>query len=303
MVNQKELCNRFECIRTHSQNNERAPHKPLLILCAIARCLNGKERLVTFDQAKEQFQPILKKPYGRKGSQVLHPFWRLKHDNQIWEVTNDQMVILTSSGDPRIESLRKNNCQGGFTYEVYHTLRNNPNLAIEIVHFLLLEHFPETLHHDILADTGLTETIQQHEFSYSFDKYGLSRRRKRDPLFAKQVTRAYGNQCAVCNFAVSLDGNNIIGLEAAHIKWHSHKGPDEINNGLSLCSLHHKLFDLGAFTLSKDDYSVQVSDCAIVNGSFDPLYPFDSKVINLPFDEIHYPNKSFLDWHQQEVFK
>lgn len=44
-------------------------------------------------------------------------------------------------------------------------------------------------------------------------------------------------------------GNVSAGLEAAHIQWHTAGGPDVEANGLSLCALHHKLFDLGAFTL------------------------------------------------------
>src|SRR5436189_6378643 len=37
----------------------------------------------------------------------------------------------------------------------------------------------------------------------------------------------------------------------AHIRWHQAGGPDIENNGLALCVLHHKTFDLGAFTLSE----------------------------------------------------
>jgi putative restriction endonuclease len=43
------------------------------------------------------------------------------------------------------------------------------------------------------------------------------------------------------------------GLEAAHIKWHTAGGPSVEANGIALNSLHHKLFDLGAFTLSIED--------------------------------------------------
>jgi len=48
-------------------------------------------------------------------------------------------------------------------------------------------------------------------------------------------------------------------LEAAHIKWHQAGGPDTIDNGLALCSLHHKLLDLGALGIS-NEFTVIVSD-------------------------------------------
>ncbi|MBT3074843.1 HNH endonuclease [Streptomyces sp. COG21] len=43
-----------------------------------------------------------------------------------------------------------------------------------------------------------------------------------------------------------------VGLEAAHVRWWSHDGPDEVDNGLCLCSLHHKLFDRGVLGLGED---------------------------------------------------
>ena len=43
----------------------------------------------------------------------------------------------------------------------------------------------------------------------------------------------------------SLD-QETLGIEAAHIKWHQAGGPDTEDNGLALCTLHHKRFDRGA---------------------------------------------------------
>ena len=50
---------------------------------------------------------------------------------------------------------------------------------------------------------------------------------------------------------MQFDGQPI-GLEAAHIKWHSVGGPPEVENGLALCVLHHKFFDSGLFTVLAD---------------------------------------------------
>jgi HNH endonuclease len=46
------------------------------------------------------------------------------------------------------------------------------------------------------------------------------------------------------------------GLEAAHIKWFQARGPDVVQNGLALCSLHHKIFDLGAFTVLPESHQI-----------------------------------------------
>lgn len=66
-------------------------------------------------------------------------------------------------------------------------------------------------------------------------------KRSRDPNFRNKILRAYKYSCAVCGFNVRL-GNNLVGIEAAHIKWHQAGGPDREDNGIALCSMHHKLF-------------------------------------------------------------
>jgi putative restriction endonuclease len=99
---------------------------------------------------------------------------------------------------------------------------------------LLERHFPESIHPDILDAVGLTPGAAPAE-------------RKRDPKFRQRVLVAYEWRCAVCGFDVRL-GSVSIGLDAAHIRWHQAGGPDTEVNGLALCVLHHKTFDLGAFS-------------------------------------------------------
>lgn len=75
-------------------------------------------------------------------------------------------------------------------------------------------------------------------------------RKRRAPRagFAEEVLQAYAYACAFCGFDGAL-GRDPVGLEAAHVHWHSQDGPDEVNNGLALRSLHHSLFDLGVLGL------------------------------------------------------
>jgi putative restriction endonuclease len=72
-------------------------------------------------------------------------------------------------------------------------------------------------------------------------------------------------------------GAATIGLDAAHIRWHQAGGPDEERNGLALCTLHHKVFDLGVFAI-EPDRTLLVSDQ--VRGG-----------------------QERLAWHRREVFK
>ena len=46
-------------------------------------------------------------------------------------------------------------------------------------------------------------------------------------------------------------GRYPVGIEAAHVRWHSQQGPDELPNVLALCALH-ALFDLGVLGITED---------------------------------------------------
>jgi putative restriction endonuclease len=94
-----------------------------------------------------------------------------------------------------------------------------------------------------------------------------------------------------------------VGLDAAHIKWFQASGPDLVNNGIALCTLHHKLFDLGAFTISSD-YRFLVSEH--VNGSHavqEILLRHHRAASLVPPRAEERPSLEYLDWHAREVFK
>jgi putative restriction endonuclease len=126
--------------------------------------------------------------------------------------------------------------------------------------------------------------------------------RKRDPQFRQRVLTAYEYRCAVCGFDVRL-GSVSIALDAAHIRWHQAGGPDREGNGLALCVLHHKTFDLGAFTLSPAGVLL-VSDQAHGTAGFEEaLLRHHGKGARAPQRPEFRPDAGFLDWHGREVFK
>lgn len=81
-------------------------------------------------------------------------------------------------------------------------------------------------------------------------------------------------------------------------------GPDEKFNGLALCTLHHKLFDRGIFTLS-DELNIvgtfrnhtgrRASGNVVVAVHGAALRPRQSP--------NYYPAKSVVQWHVREVFQ
>lgn len=217
-----------------------------------------------------------------------YPFWRLIKD-QIWEIPGADRISQTSSGCAHIGSLKKEDAHGGFLEDIYDQFRANQGLAMEIALDLVDAHFQEHQQYDILQAVNI-----EPEFI-------ITRRKIRDPSFPKKVLSAYGHQCAVCFFAIRL-GDKPIGLDAAHIRWHRAAGPDEIRNALALCTLHHRLFDDGAFTLTRE-LRVEMSAIATGKGYQDALGRFDSKPIVLLPNEDDWPDRRFLDWHRKNVFK
>lgn len=180
------------------------------------------------------------------------------------------------------------NISAGFNEQVYSLLERYPNLVHEIAILILNEHFPETIHEDILRQVGLDFEIKAN--------------RHRDPNFREKILRAYEYSCAICGFNVRL-GNNLVGIEAAHIKWFQAGGPDTEENGIALCSMHHKLFDRGVFTLS-DTKEILVAEAAHgTNGFNEWLMRFHGQQVCKPIHPEYFPNYSFVDWHVKEVFK
>ncbi|MBM4765120.1 hypothetical protein GNT69_23065 [Bacillus sp. B15-48] len=167
-------------------------------------------------------------------------------------------------------------------------LSSNPYLINEIAQFILDQHFPETFHEDILEAVGLDLTV--------------TKRKARDPLFRDKILRAYVYSCAICGFNVRL-GHSLVGIEAAHIKWHQAGGPDIEENGVALCALHHKLFNRGVFTLSNERKMIVSQEAHGTHGLNEWLLKFHGQIIRKPIEDIYYPNDSYLNWHVREVFK
>ncbi|MCY4218437.1 MAG: HNH endonuclease [Gammaproteobacteria bacterium] len=288
-MNSDKLIEKFNKINTWKSGGRSAPHKPLLLLWAIGRCQNNKSRMTTYSEVEIALRLLLNKFWPRETPHPEDPFWRLQN-NHIWEVRPSELIETTSSGSPKVSSLREHDAHGGFPEHIYSKLKSNPFLALEVVYSLLDSHFPETYHADILNSVGIIE----HQDEYV-------KRKPRNRGFSNLVLDAYEHRCAVCEFAIRID-DEPIGLEAAHIKWHSAKGPDIIGNALSLCALHHKLFDRGAFTLS-DNQKIIVSNNARGAGWSDVLGKFDSRQIVPPKCRNHIPMLEYIEWHRRLIFR
>lgn len=289
MIDQ-ELLKQFKNINSWKNKGIRAPHKPLLILLALGEIQRGNTGFIPYSIIEPKLKNLLI-DFGppRKTVYTTFPFIRLANDS-LWQFNKPD--LLNTKQDYTSKYLQANDVQGKFPDEVVQQLIAKPDLLCKIAELILAQNFPETLHQDILDAVGLNIVLNTS---------GSKQIRKRDPLFRESILKAYEYQCAVCGFSVRLR-NKILALEAAHIMWHQAGRPDEEVNGLALCATHHKLFDLGAFTVSHD-LQMLVSDEVNGQGADLWLIQHHGKSIKPPQKKDFYPNPDFTAWHVNEVFK
>ena len=272
------------------RGDERAPHKPLLVLYAIGRLLRGEERLLPYAEVDEKLGDLLRE-FGpkRRNYQTQLPFWRLQNDG-VWEIPAAYLVSQTPSGDARKSDLDVYEITGGFTEEIAGQLQADPELALRIARAMLAAHFPPSIHEEILQAVEIEPPL-------AGTGHG-----KRDFDFVANVLKAYEYRCAVCGFDVRLR-HQPVALEAAHIKWKQAGGPDIEANGLALCVLHQRLFDRGAFTLAKQ-LQILVSDEANGSEGFQAwLMQFHGQQLKFPQRRSYRPDETYISWHVKEVFQ
>lgn len=302
----EDIQQRFQSLNVWSQGDKRALHKPLLVLWSIRRCLLGQPRFAPFHVVEKEFSELWQEfgPYRETGKIRPHyPFWRLQNDD-IWEIDRPDRVGKTIKEDALIKDLREHKICGGFREKDYLFLQRNPDVAAQIAASLVSSHFPDTQFDEVLDAILSPSERSGVSILEGIDDLNLEliRRKKRDPKFRRAVLNAYGHQCAVCGFAGEIRGHSVA-IEAAHIKWHEAKGPAQVQNGLSLCALHHRLFDRGAFTLIPD-LDVVVADVIAGPGVDLMLNRYHGQRLKgLPTNVEHYPDNEFIRWHHHEVFR
>ncbi len=288
---ESDLLKRFRSIRIFAKGGKLAPHKPLLLLYALAQFKNEKIERIAFNDAESIVGPLIQ-TYGPFNSttSVTYPYARLANDkSEIWWIEEHEK---NASDDLSLTEARNRNLKAGFSDDVLRHLRDNPKL-IDLVAINLLErHFPPSLHSDILDAVGLY--LGQDEIENVI-------RKKRDPRFRSIVLAAYYEQCAVCKYDIKMNGA-AVALEAAHIQMHSAGGPDEVTNGLALCVIHHKLFDLGAMTVDKD-MNVRVSERVVGDWGRKLNDEFHERPIALPRSASMEPAPEYIHWHNEKIFK
>ena len=291
-----EVLAAFNAIRVWQNGDRRAVHKPLLVLLALSRVNEVAAQSIYWNDAEPLLKRLLEE-FGPDGSSNTrhYPFWHLQTDG-LWRLDGPPEILNRPAGaTPTLTELRNHHVRGGFTEAIYTTLKSDPELIGIVAQRIVDAHFPDSIRGDVLDAVGL---VQLESMGTPKDP-----QRRRDPAFRAKVLLAYQYRCAVCGHDLRM-GQQSIGLEAAHIKWFQANGPDEVPNGIAMCSLHHKVFDLGAFKILPETYQMVFSQH--LNGSeaaSQRILAYHGSAMILPQAKEYMPHPNHLDWHSRQVFK
>jgi putative restriction endonuclease len=280
-------------LNVNRQGDRRAPHKPLLLLVAISKLLAG-ERELPFPDAEELLQPLLSAyaPPVKARHQPALPYWHLRND-RLWEIPGASDIPRQAGNFPQMQALRSSSghLEKGFA----EALESDHQFLLKTVGILLAEHFPESIHSDILTAVGLNVRQQDTVADRPAVRHS---RRQRDPHFRQNVLRAYEHRCAVTGFRAAL-GGQYFGCEAAHVRWHAYEGPDSVENGFAVEPTLHKLFDAGAWSLADDRRILVSAHLTGTDNAVDRVRGLHGKPLTPPLPGEAEISVDYIWWHRK----
>ena len=220
---------------------------------------------------------------------AAYPFTRLRRDG-IWsldaDVADDSVGALDSAQPTgRLDSALE-------------THLRDATIRAAVARALVEAHFPDTVAPEVLIAAGLDPDTVLHGGALVG---APTPQRQRSRRWVLEILKAWDDSCAFCGYDGRL-GSTPVGLEAAHVRWFNLGGPDDLDNGLALCSLHHKLFDRGALGLSPDL-------TVVVSPGFTARTEASKRVYDLHGRELQprpgaaTPAEHHRMWHEDQVFK
>lgn len=287
-----DVLERLTRLRQHQQDGKRSPHKPLLVLLALGQFAQTGSSKLEWSVVEERLSRLLAEfcPSRRGTPHPEFPFTRLRSD-LVWQLSRD---VPNDS----LSSLREEPVTGQFVDDIETTLGSDPGLVAQVARNLVEEQFPLTVAPDVLSAVGLDPDLVFRAPGLQQVKQEI---RKRGSQWRHQILEAWDRSCAFCGFD-GQSGGAPVGIEAAHVRWFNFGGPDDLDNGLALCSLHHKLFDRGVLGLDH-------GETVMVSSLFSARTEEGKRVYDLHQRELRprpgtkLPSAEHVSWHTVEVFK
>ena len=283
---------RVRRIQSWQAGGRRAPHKPLLLLYMLGRLQREGQASVAFKEVAAPLTNLLRE--SSPTSTVQHPEYPFYHllSDDLWQL--HPQVVVPPGRSPSARQLRAVNAVGSLPPDLVTALKREPRLLGTVARYLLDANFEPSVHQDICEAVGLD--LASLEVGRAIGKL-------RDPTFRARILLAYECRCAVCGYEGQVKGF-AVGLDAAHARWWASGGPDAVDNGLCLCSLHHKLLDSGVLGLT-DDHRLLVSMHFVARTAATRSLVLDYTGRELIAPQAGQPRvaSGHIAWHRDQVFK
>ena len=231
-MTREELLARLAKLRQALVGQVRVPHKPLLLLWLFGQFAATGSSAASYQQAEEPVSllindfgpPVASAATARQRAAM--PFVHL--ERELWDLRDATGREIGPDAPERRAWLLERGAVGRLRSPVERLLADPETLAAA-TRLLLEQHFTPVLAELICATCDLDVAALDLAGNGRTAQAIRSRPRRRG--FAEEVLRAYAYQCAMCGFDGAL-GRYPVAIEAAHVRWHSQEGPDEIPNAL-----------------------------------------------------------------------
>lgn len=285
------LIGSFLNVRANDQNDFIKPHKYLVLLLALRKLRDTKSSAVTWNEDSPKLESLIEQFNNKSNVNAINPFFRLKNDG-IWEINS------SLDANSNISEIRRENPIGKLTSSIESELINNYELTNEVIRQILAAAFSDSFYEDVLVAVG----FDSREILYSAPReILLDPSKKRDSQWPAKILQAWESQCAFCGYDGKID-NAPVGIDAAHIRWFNQDGPDAMDNGLALCSLHHRLLDRGVIGF-KDPETLTISK------TFSAATESGKRIYDLldvklrPRSGTLLPAEQHVAWHKENIFR
>jgi putative restriction endonuclease len=156
MPSSTTLQHAIENITIWRKGEQRAPHKPLLLLYVLSQYQRGHARMFDYaSEIRDELHSLLER-FGPQRRQYRPdmPFWRLKGDG-FWELHNSEQCSTQGSRQPPGKELELCHVAGGFDEPHFALLNRNKKLINTLAHQILEAHFRRVFRKNWLKRWGL----------------------------------------------------------------------------------------------------------------------------------------------------
>lgn len=291
--------------RAPGKSGTQAPHKPLMLLIALAEVESrgGRNNAFRYAELRERFDRLWPR-FGwqtRSGAtKAAYPFWYLANE-PVWELRGPEgRLDIAGTKTPSEARLAELVTQAQFPMAAWRVVAD-ARARREAIDLLCATYFLDSQQDDLRDALGLTWESGRPAVGAVGESRATGRDAAAQAAFRQEVMLAYEHRCAVCDFGPRTD-RSPAAVQAAHVWPARWDGPYTLDNGMALCHLHHWAWDSGTIGLA-DDYTILVSG-RVADG--EPLQvfvrAFAGRPLRAPLPTRPRPALEHVARHRDSVF-